>query len=863
MIKNMTRKGLAIGAGVSLVVTGLIAPAAYAVEPVQLNETVGTGYNVLNDGNFELTALITNAAKSGGSETVKFRIVDADGGLDEAGIDLGDGDATATPDGALDNSGGGTDGNDILASFTDGVAVVDTTGSDAGTAYKIMLQPDSSMTDPFSVTVQAWVDFDGDNVIDSNEFASVVRTVTFYPLDDVTFTVNLSTPTLGASNINSTVTTSPALNVAALEDDLKVGYATYVASTNAYTIVSGGGTVSSGVFSDGVTVTADNDYKLAIGGGGLAAATYAAQAVYGGAEVGARVFFTVGASDATTISAVSIVKSANTGTSADPLDIRTNTSATFKVTVTDGTDPVAGETVVFSFTETHSDTDAVINVGNHSIKNGDTATAAKTVSATTDADGVATVTASFSGFSAVDDFMTVTAKVAAVAATGAIAPDMVDTAYGAIYSHNTLGGSAVLKVTAGSTYPLTYSVLDNFGALLTSNDFRVVLSDGDSVLKTATLGSGIVSFSVTDQTTVSEVWTAAVQKYDATTANWGSSLSGSVSITPVVGASNAAAAVSLAGSATTALALNLSDLTNSDTRLGQTAPTLTNGTVATLSGTVTDAAGATTYSSVTLSAPGVMFAAGDVTSLGSITVQTSAAGAFGGVEIYSNTAGKVTITATAGSSTKTLEVTFDDAADDAGANVAVAVTNAVAGSTMKVVITVTDEYGNPVETTGGSANIVVAYDGPGFVVGGDTPTQTLADGTATFFVFLGNNDVIAGTVTATYRPTGSTSTDDITTVANIGAAAAGEARAWTRFLSATNELKIYARDVVNAGKITFVVNGNEIAWIRATSAADPKLNVASDGMVRSVFVRDMLQGRNVIEIFEDGVRIERRIFTND
>jgi len=58
-----------------------------------------------------------------------------------------------------------------------------------------------------------------------------------------------------------------------------------------------------------------------------------------------------------------------------------------------------------------------------------------------------------------------------------------------------------------------------------------------------------------------------------------------------------------------------------------------------------------------------------------------------------------------------------------------------------------------------------------------------------------------------------------------------------------------------------MVNGKELAWIRATSAADPKINVANDGMVRSVFVSDMLVGRNVIEIYVDGVRIDRRIFT--
>jgi len=758
MLKNMTRKGLALGAGLSLAVTGLVAPAAYAVDPVQLKETVGTGYNVLTDGNFELSALITTAAKSGGSETVKFRVVDAGGKLTAAGIDLGNGSAGAA-NGALES------GDDTLATFTDGVAVVDTEGSAAGTDYQLMLAP-SDATDAFSVTVQAWVDFDGDNAIDSGEFASPVRTVTFYPLDEVTFTTNLVTPVLGAANINSTVTTSPALNVAALANALDVGYATYVASTDAYTIVSGGGEVTSGgAFSNGVAVTSDNDYKLAIGGGGLAAATYVAQAVYGTTEVGSAVFYTVGASKATTISAVSIVDSANTGT-ADALDIRTNTSATFKVTVT-GADSVkvAGETVTFSFTETHADTDAVISVGSHSIKNGDTATAAKTVTATTDADGVATVTASFSGFAALDDFMTVTAKVAAVAATSAIAPDFVDTAFGAIYSHNTLGTGAIVKVVAGSSYALTYSVLDNFGVLLADSNYRVKLVDGGSVTQTATLGSGIASFTVSDQTTVSETWTATVEKYSSSTANWGSDLSaGGVAVTPTVGASNASAAVTLSGSTTTGLDLNLNPLVASDTRLGQTAPTVAGGTVAALSGTVTDASGAATYSSVTLSAPGVMFVSGAVSTLGSITVQTSAAGAFSGVSVYSNTSGVVTVTATAGSASKTLDLTFDAAGPLTGTALTVNVANAAPGATMTVSGTLKDKYGNAVTTN--ASKLSVTYTGPGFVVG-SLPTATDANGAYEFKVLLGTNDVLSGNVTVSYAgadntfTTGSTS-DDVT-----------------------------------------------------------------------------------------------------
>jgi len=770
MTKNIARKGFALGAGLSLAVTGLVAPAAYAVDAIQLTETVGTGYNVLNDGNFEVSALITNAAISGGSETVKFRVVDADSGLTAAGIDLGNG-AGGAADGALET---GTPVDDVLASFTDGVAVVDSSGITAGTAYELMLDP-SAATDAFSVTVQAWVDFDGDNTIDSGEYASPVRTVTFYPADEVTFSVNLVTPTLGAANINSTVTTSPALNVAALASALDVGYATYVAATDAYTIVASGGTVSgAGAFTNGVAVTSDSDYKLAIAGGGLAAATYVAQAVLGTTEVGNAVFYTVGASDATAVTAVSVVASGDVAGE----DIRTNAAASFEVTVTDTNgDEVAGETVVFSFTETHADTDAVISVGGHSIKNGDTATAAKTVSASTDADGVATVSASFSGFAAGDNFMTVSAKVASLAATSDLAPDFVDTAFGSIYAHNTLGTAAVLKVAAGSSYSLTYSVVDNFGVLLTDSNYRVELSDGGSVLKTATLASGIASFSVADQTTVSEVWTATVSKYSTSTANWGSDLSsGGVAITPVVGASNSASAVTLAGSSTTGLALNLSALTASDTRLGQTAPTLTSGTKATLSGTVTDASGAATYSSVTLSAPGVLFASGAVTSLGSITVQTSAAGAFGGVVAYSNTSGDVTVTATAGSASKTLDLTFAAAGALTGTALTVNVADAAPGKTMTVSGALTDKYGNGVATN--ASKLKVTYTGPGFVVG-SLPTATETDGSYEFKVLLGSNDTISGSVVVAYAGaddafTTGTSSDDLSSSATLAPAAAAK-----------------------------------------------------------------------------------------
>jgi hypothetical protein len=283
---------------------------------------------------------------------------------------------------------------------------------------------------------------------------------------------------------------------------------------------------------------------------------------------------------------------------------------------------------------------------------------------------------------------------------------------------------------------------------------------------------------------------------------------------------------------------------------------------------------------VTLSAPGILFGvdspvadgaspgAKTVYSLGTATVQTNAAGAFAGVEVYSNTAGKVNVTVTSGAASQVVTLVFDDAGPTTGANLVIdAPSSVVPGGTAVITGVLTDKWGNPVQTDG-TATIAYSKTAGGVLLG-TLPTNTDADGKFSASYFFGTNERGTFTVTFSYSPTASATTftgdDDIVVqkTITIGAAPAGEARAWTRFLDATDELKIYARDVVNAGKITFVVNGTEIAWIRATSAADPKLNVASDGMVRSVFVSDMAAGRNVIEIFEDGVRIERRIFTND
>lgn len=84
--------------------------------------------------------------------------------------------------------------------------------------------------------------------------------------------------------------------------------------------------------------------------------------------------------------------------------------------------------------------------------------------------------------------------------------------------------------------------------------------------------------------------------------------------------------------------------------------------------------------------------------------------------------------------------------------------------------------------------------------------------------------------------------------------------AWTKLLP-NGSVKVYAKNIVGAGKVQFKVNGEEIAWVRAVDEADPKLRFASDSyyLVRTV---ELSEGKNAIEIFVDGERQRRAAYSS-
>jgi predicted outer membrane repeat protein len=83
-------------------------------------------------------------------------------------------------------------------------------------------------------------------------------------------------------------------------------------------------------------------------------------------------------------------------------------------------------------------------------------------------------------------------------------------------------------------------------------------------------------------------------------------------------------------------------------------------------------------------------------------------------------------------------------------------------------------------------------------------------------------------------------------------------KVWTQ-LQSDNTVKMYAKNIVGVGKIQFFHNNNEIAWVKATNALNPKLRQAN-GSSYLVRTRELVEGKNAFEIHQDGKRIWRAAY---
>lgn len=268
MSKKLTRKGIAFGTSVAFGLTafsGAPALAAAAIEPVTLDPNGGTSFNVSSDTDFELRTVLSKTALSEeaqddfsgnddsvySSETLKFLIVDPDGGLDGYG---GVGSAYGTNNDGYDWYSYGADidyapdrddtwdtdllfwdGNDdgdytsplddqdvdgytyvsdladdINLVANDGVTVLDTHQRPLGKVTTLELNPNNG-EDSFSVEVTAWVDWNMNNKIDANETKSETRTINFVGYQDINVDAEFDSPYVGDTGVSGSFSLSTGL----------------------------------------------------------------------------------------------------------------------------------------------------------------------------------------------------------------------------------------------------------------------------------------------------------------------------------------------------------------------------------------------------------------------------------------------------------------------------------------------------------------------------------------------------------------------------------------------------------------------------------------------------------------------------
>ena len=75
-------------------------------------------------------------------------------------------------------------------------------------------------------------------------------------------------------------------------------------------------------------------------------------------------------------------------------------------------------------------------------------------------------------------------------------------------------------------------------------------------------------------------------------------------------------------------------------------------------------------------------------------------------------------------------------------------------------------------------------------------------------------------------------------------------------LKEDNTVKVHVFNVVGAGKVQIMLNGEEVAWINTNDPEDAKL--LNEYLVRTL---QLVDGKNIIEILVDGKRIDRKAYT--
>ena len=698
MSKNLTRKGLALGAVVALGSSLFAGSPAFAIDPVSLAPTTGTTYTTILGETFSLSSQFTDAAQVA-NESLKWVITDSSDKLDLTAVN----------------------GTTATRNATTHKIVVAGTNSYGAQALTFKA---AATTDAFDVTVQAWMDYNNDSVVDAGEASSAVQTVKFIKLANSGLTTTLAALAVGDTTAKATISFNADVNVAQLTaGDYALAFGKLASGVAAS--AASGSTFSAGVATAGTATTYDSTDKVLNASVTLSsaasAAIYEAVAVKGGAEVGSASFRTVAAAVATSVAAFTSTAGDNIKASSSNFLVRskvTSFAATSAVLKADGDDAdtdadvaagIAG-VVTATYTPASGDTTTTVTVGGKTLS---ATTTSVTFDAVSDAAGKFNA-AVVSSTGKVGGVVTLSVKVPGLSATAATSYTWTDATVTTLT--DLVAGANARSVVKGGSVSIDYILVDSYGALVTTDGYRVAVTavgqgtDAVTVNKFVSFVGGKATVTFTEGSTQAATYnvTAAAQLADATTGNYGA-VSGATasSALKVLAAANPASAVT-ANAATTASVETKAFVSGDKRVLGNalTVPAYTAGVA--ITGDVTDVLGATVYGApVTISAAGVLFTDGNVYSTGSITVQSDSVGHYS-VTAYGTKSGKVTFTATSGAATKTVVVTFA-----AGIRANLKTTTVVApatsqtGRAVAITATLVDTFGNAV------SGVVVSFASTG------------------------------------------------------------------------------------------------------------------------------------------------------
>jgi hypothetical protein len=400
--------------------------------------------------------------------------------------------------------------------------------------------------------------------------------------------------------------------------------------------------------------------------------------------------------------------------------------------------------------------------------------------AVTDAKGIATLDIGITGAKAGNAFTIVASLGGFTLNTAAVTYTFVTNTAGSAAVLDMVNVSSLQPVLAGvakdASFALNFAVLDTYGSLLTSGNHSVRLSSGDQTVSSAVTADGRALVTWPGFATVgSKTITAQVLKNGAAVAGATSTINVNVG-TAGVPAVVSQVSTNLGTALVPTLSLTTVAWTNADTRLGQAATALLDGEKL-LTGVVTNAAGiAVAGADVTLTGTGLYFNVGDTLyTTGTVTVKTNANGEYQ-VEVHSLSSGKKTVVITSGAATKSVDLYYVGAVATAATGITVTtnavVGNVVPGSTLRVVVKLTDAAGNAVSVgSTDTAKFSISVAGPGFV--STPPSITDVNGEAMFSILLGSQDAGNVVVTATYDRDGTATVyAAITAVATVTVGAA-------------------------------------------------------------------------------------------